>query len=432
MRRQSSRAALMTTPARGRLGAPLPSAAASLARRFFSSEPSALSHRMDATPPTMAATPTLLPSPALWPQHAIVLTKTARWRHLPESARQHGRHETARRACQAHEQAVESISNAMRAAGIIARAQDARDDVAASDLAWADVCFALGGDGTTLRAAHAAPAGMCVVGVNTDPQRSVGKLCSATVGPGDPDADAHALVETLVHGAYRERLVPRLRVALELDDADDDAHHDHHPGGAGSAAPPLTPPLTPPTVHAINECFISELDPSRPIDLEVRVDGGPWVAWRSSGAIISTQLGAGAWMQHACAVREAQITAVLNAATELGLVGGRCEVAKLDESQLGAIVAKANAALVQHDDPCALQFLVREPVTRALSGAGSDGVRPAHGLASRVQVRPSGWHVVASLDGLPPTTLPKGSVLDMRIEPDRGQWLRTIEPILDS
>ena len=65
-------------------------------------------------------------------------------------------------------------------------------------------------------------------------------------------------------------------------------------------------------------------------------------------------------------------------------------------------------------------------------GRGCMRAGAPHVSASRVRVRPSGWHVVASLDGLPPTTLPKGSVLDMRIEPDRGQWLRTIEPILDS
>ena len=199
-----------------------------------------------------------------WPRHAIMLTKMARWRHLSESTRQSGRHESMRRACEAHEQAVESVAAAMRDAGVVVRMQDARDDVAASDLAWADVCVALGGDGTTLRAAHTAPAGMYVVGVNTDPQRSVGKLCSATVGPSSPDDDAQALVDSLVRGAFREKLVPRLKVSLELEQPSSTGGDDDT--GGGSSAPHA---LVPSTVHAINECFISELDPSRPIDLEV-------------------------------------------------------------------------------------------------------------------------------------------------------------------
>jgi hypothetical protein len=75
-----------------------------------------------------------------------------------------------------------------------------------------------------------------------------------------------------------------------------------------------------------------------------------------------------------------------------------------------------------------LQFLVREAVPRtAASGhAGLSSVPPTHGLGARVQVRPSGWNVVVSLDGLPPMPLPQGSVLDVRVEPEKGQWLRTL------
>ena len=94
--------------------------------------------------------------------------------------------------------------------------------------------------------------------------------------------------------------------------------------------------------------------------------------------------------------------------------------------QLNAITAHANGNLMRHEDPTLCQFLVREPCR---TGGGGDGLvaRRAHGLAARVQVRPTGWHVVVSLDGLPPISIPKGGVLDMRVEDDAGQWLRTIE-----
>ena len=93
-----------------------------------------------------------------------------------------------------------SVMRAIGEAAIECARTRRAQEVPPADLEWADACLALGGDGTMLRASQVAPPGMRVVGVNTDPQRSVGKLCAVAVGPRDPAADAAAFVRALARG----------------------------------------------------------------------------------------------------------------------------------------------------------------------------------------------------------------------------------------
>ena len=91
----------------------------------------------------------------------------------------------------------------------------------------------------------------------------------------------------------------------------------------------------------------------------------------------------------------------------------------------------ANSTLTRHDDPRELQYLVREAMVR--SGGGlvqSDGGGPSpepHGMSGHIQMRPSGWNMVVSLDGLPPEPHTKDCVVDVRVEPEQDLWLRTID-----
>ena len=56
---------------------------------------------------------------------------------------------------------------------------------------------------------------MLLVGVNTDPQRSVGQLCAAAISAREPAADAARAVAALAEGSYVECWKPRLRVVVE-------------------------------------------------------------------------------------------------------------------------------------------------------------------------------------------------------------------------
>ena len=141
---------------------------------------------------------------------------------------------------------------------------------------------------------------------------------------------------------------------------------------------------------------------------------------------------------------------------------------------LSTIGAAANSALLKHDEPHMLQYLIREPCDRAVNAHGSIhtfavGPHTSRGLGTRLQVRPSGWQMIASLDlllptahfllptsyfllptsyfllptlqvrpsgwqmiasldGLPSIPLPARCIVSMTIEPDRNFWLRTTAP----
>lgn len=194
------------------------------------------------------------------------------------------------------------------------------------------------------------------------------------------------------------------------------------------------------TRYALNECFIGESDPSRPLDLEVSVDGGPWSHWRSSGLLVATQLGASAWLRNATAVDEEQVAAILHAAASNGLVAKAAH--DIPRSQLSAVAQAASATIVRHEDPEYVQYLVRDPVPRPAEGShvrstvmtgnvGADLYErsvPPHSLGRRVRVRPNGWHAQANIDGLPPLVLPPGCVISLEVESDHGLWFRTLQP----
>ena len=80
-----------------------------------------------------------------------------------------------------------------------------------------------------------------------------------------------------------------------------------------------------------------------------------------------------------------------------------------------------------------MQFLVREPSVRPSAKLGESATTPPaeamarpHGIGQRVRIRPMGWDLVASTDGLAPAPLPSRCVLTLEVEPDPANWLRTV------
>ena len=140
------------------------------------------------------------------------------------------------------------------------------------------------------------------------------------------------------------------------------------------------------------------------------------------------QVGSTAWVRSAWAVHEQQSAALLRAAWELAPPSERGPPP--DDAAVAAAAAAANGALSWHDDPRAVQYLIREPMPlpyeRHRPGSASQPApAPPHGFARRVRVRPHGWNHVSCLDGLAPSQLPMSCTLSFEIEPDQNLWLRT-------
>ena len=383
-------------------------------------------HALSASPASTGAEP---------PPRVLLLTKTARWRHIA-----HARSTSLRgamqktdaiadadeleQACVAHERAVGALRASLSAHGFdvteLAERGASRHECAAG---FAFVCAA-GGDGTLLRASSLVPDGKPLLGVNTDPTRSVGALCAHTLGAASLHAEAMNLAKALSERRYD--IVPRPRMRATVHNS-------------------LLPPC-----HAMNEMFIGEADPSRPLQLLLATDDGAdadapppppqlMQRFRSSGIIVSTQIGMTAWLRSAVALTAEQATAVLRAA---GLAPDA--VCSLDAQQLAL---DATEQLLSHGEGMGegmVQWHVREPVrepVRELAGTAAREDAPespfpprqrqrgrlqpqsaVHGLATRVWVRPLGWGVVLCRDGLDPIRLPMGCVVSLEIERDRQLW----------
>lgn len=163
-----------------------------------------------------------------------------------------------------------------------------------------------------------------------------------------------------------------------------------------------------------------EADPARPSDLEISFDGGPFSLHRSSGVLLATQLGSGAWMRSSWSVHQQQVRAVLEAFATQDSLGD--SLANVD---IAAITARANCSLLQHDDPMLLQYLVRDVAPRLMGQGVPSFTLTPHGLANTVRVRPLGWDMVLSIDGLPPLRLPSHCMVTLEIEPDKSLWIHT-------
>ncbi|KAL1498822.1 hypothetical protein AB1Y20_014125 [Prymnesium parvum] len=354
-------------------------------------------------------------------RRVVLLTKTSRWRlGVRNEASEHegsardeaagggGEREeiragedTARLSCERHEVAVQKVSSELAAVGFEVVPVPARSAVAA-DVADAEMVCVLGGDGTVLRAARLAPAGTVVVGINTDPHRSMGKLCAVEIPPGKEGSEiASTLSRRLYQHDYQISLMPQLRVTVAT--SSDDC------GVTRTVSSVL---------RGVNEAFLGEADPSRPFDFEMSVDGGPFCVHRSSGAIIATQLGSGAWLRAAWQVHDEQVRAILGALGEAA--------APLPRGvDIPSITAAATRKLLRHDDPMAVQYLVREPTPQLRGRANPWQTSDPHGMAATVCVRPLGWEAVLTLDGLPPLRLPNSCSVTVQVEPEKNLWLHT-------
>ncbi len=138
-----------------------------------------------------------------------------------------------------------------------------------------DAVISVGGDGTFLKIAsmiHRPE--VLLAGVNSDPNNSIGSLCTM---PHDKSA-VHAFLENLLRGAHKPLVRSRLQCSLRDFGAPDSVVSD------------TKLPL------ALNEVFIASNDPSAVSSFAVSIDGEPEFACKNSGILMSTGTGSAAWL----------------------------------------------------------------------------------------------------------------------------------------
>lgn len=192
-----------------------------------------------------------------------------------------------------------------------------RFDYTPEAISWADVVFAAGGDGNYLIAAskitdHNQP----LIGINTDPDRSVGYLCI----PSKYTTDLDTAIDKILAGDFKWKYRQRIRVTLISDEELEEPVSIHNQM-LGKAQPELrfldegcgrsrtnseTSGRSTETTgrqirrqtipfRALNEVFIGETLSSKVSYCEVGFNGDPSFKIKSSGITICTGTGSTSW-----------------------------------------------------------------------------------------------------------------------------------------
>ncbi|XP_053621168.1 NAD kinase 2, mitochondrial [Plodia interpunctella] len=180
---------------------------------------------------------------------------------------------------------------------------------------WCDVVVPCGGDGTFLLAAsRVRDANKPVIGFNSAPHKSVGRLCLPTWCSNDVKGALHALKEGRFRWMRRTRIrttvssVPKLLDKITPVDLHtlhycryppvSNRHDDPEEECCCCPAPPAPQTATSTKVLpflALNEVFIGESVTSRVSLLRLQIDNGQWTHTKSSGLCVTTGTGSTSW-----------------------------------------------------------------------------------------------------------------------------------------
>lgn len=364
-----------------------------------------------------------------------------------------------------HEASVAAVTAALQLAGCDVRTITV-DNLSARHASEVDLVVSAGGDGTFLRVVSHTPPATPVLGINTDPGRSTGQLCSV-VAPQDGTAAQYVLeaLHRLERGEFEWQVRRRIRATFIRADGTADesprfalnevfiAERDakqvcqtdlwsgsarvvqpcvQHALAAAAGAPsadaamhlpqrlslqwedtPYVPPAMPATPATPGGGGGGEEQQQTlgPLTTVEQLTQLPFGRHKSSGIITCTGTGSTAWMRSATYVPEGVIARVMR---ELGTPVTQQVLDRISRALNGAICFPPHRPM--------LRFLVREPILRELEQ--STRSEPLQGDAECVVIRGLGWDTAVSLDGLLSVPLNYGDfvVLDM---PDKAV-LRTV------
>ncbi|XP_059062496.1 NAD kinase 2, mitochondrial isoform X2 [Achroia grisella] len=241
---------------------------------------------------------------------------------------------------------------------------------------WCDVVVPCGGDGTFLLAAsRVRDANKPVIGFNSSPQRSVGRLCLPTWCSNDVKGALHALKEGKFKWLRRSRIrttvssVPKLLDKITPVDLhtlhycryppvshfqDTECQPDHTDQDAPSSQ--LSTKVLP--FLALNEVFIGESVTSRVSLLRLQIDNGKWTQTKSSGLCVTTGTGSTSWHFSINCLRTHSVL-------ELMKILGKDFDVKLDTrlEKAREVAERYNQKLMFPPDSRQLAYSVREYIT---------------------------------------------------------------------
>lgn len=316
---------------------------------------------------------------------------------------------------------------------------------------WADVIITSGGDGTFLMAASKVTTrDKPIIGINSDPTKSVGHLCL----PSKYSDNFDQVIDLLKRGKYQWQYKQRLRVTLIGEAADEEAkqlndircdlrgffdqdldkerlhnqqqQHDNHNNNVHitnnnnnnnntilGTTTTTTPNSSPNVVNktkafktvdgklvyktrqlkerALNEVFVGETLSARVSYYELSVDNNRLIKMKSSGLTVCTGTGSTSWYYNINKLTEQQIqsiVSIINKVTKTPKVD--CD----DSGLIGDITRQFNEKLTFNSSEPIMAYSIRDPVDYASSSSHSH-----RGHAKRIEVKSRMQNACLVLDG---------------------------------
>ena len=284
----------------------------------------------------------------------------------------------------AHHRSLEAVETSLAQRNLNYSLEHAKD-LSASHFMDVTMVISVGGDGTLLETAQfVKSSSIPVLGVNSDPQSSTGKLCSLALRSKN---DFEKYFVRMERDNFSWFLRSRVGLSLVAKDG-----HRHVVERA-----------------ALNEVLLAERDVCRPTMHQTKVDDeGFSRVQRSCGVLVCSGSGSTAWMQSASAIRQDDAELILDAAGVYDF-----------KHVAGRVAAVVNREFILPPTSSNVSFFIRE----ALISPNVPEPIKRRGFASTVSVRSLGFDTHAFLDGISSIPVENGTTVIMSIHPEKS--LRT-------
>ncbi|CAL1273993.1 unnamed protein product [Larinioides sclopetarius] len=250
-----------------------------------------------------------------------------------------------------------------------------------SNIDWADVIFTTGGDGTYLMAASKIKSrDKPLIGINSDPTRSLGHLClSSFYTENFPEA-----VNRLKAGNFKWMHRQRIKISLSGENAFDqpielhdqqlqypeyrflDCVEGHHKSNSPKV-PKLDKCTKPKCMHelpvrALNEVFIGEClsssTPRRVSYYELSINSAPKEKLKSSGLTVCTGTGSTSWSFNINKVTEQCVKHLLKITSE----ETKIDIPVSNKALISQITNKFNNSLIFDPTKLLMAYTLRDPI----------------------------------------------------------------------
>ncbi|XP_054706903.1 NAD kinase 2, mitochondrial-like [Uloborus diversus] len=279
-----------------------------------------------------------------------------------------------------------------------------RFDYNDSNIEWADVVITTGGDGTFLMAASKIRSkDKPLIGINSDPTRSLGYLCLPSFYTENfPEA-----MKRLKSGNYRWMHRKRIKVTLSGEHAfaqpvelhDQQLQYPEYrfldcveePQNSAPKVPKLESKLMRELpVRALNEVFVGESLSSRVSYYEFALDKSPKEKIKSSGLTICTGTGSTSWSFNINKVTEQCVKELLKITAE----ETKTDISTTDPQLITQITSRFNNSLIFDPTKSLMAYTIRDPI---VFGMGLKS-KP-RGFAERIEVKSRMFDACLVIDG---------------------------------